>query len=301
MIKNRHKKILLGFHLPEIPPKVEDLHKFENLIGREINIVSFYWSWGLGKSEVPFSWMRSILSDSKIPLVTWEPWVLPKDYKNHVNSIEDSNFRLNKLIEGHYDDYIHFWTNGIKKIHGKIYLRLMHEMNGNWYPWCGTVNGNHPEEYILAWQHIHEVFENEDVTNVEWVWCPYALPVPNTVDNAIHLYYPGDRYVNWLAIDGYNWGNTRPWSHWQEFNDIFHPSYRDILNLSSKPIMVSEIGCTESGGSKARWISQAYEIIKHSYTRIRAFVWFNIQKECDWRIESSKESLSSFRKAWSDG
>jgi beta-mannanase len=301
MLKSSPEKILLGFYLPDIPPKREGLCRFENLICREIDIVSFYWSWGLGKSEVPFFWIDSILNGGKIPLVTWEPWVPPNDYKYPANSIEDPNFNLNKITRGYFDDYIYFWTNSLKKIDGKIYLRPMHEMNGNWYPWCGTTNSNHPEEYILAWQHIHEVFKNEDVTNVEWVWCPYALPVPNTVDNSIFGYYPGDDYVDWLALDGYNWGNTRPWSHWQEFNDIFHGPYKTILNLSSKPIMVSEIGCTESGGSKAMWISEAYKVIEEYYTSIRAVVWFNVQKECDWRIESSKESLSSFRKVWRYG
>lgn len=301
MIKNRKEKILLGFYIPDIPPNLEGLLRFEDLIGRKTDIVSFYWSWGLGKSELPFFWIKSILSERKIPLVTWEPWVLPEDYKNPVNSIEDSSFKLSNIIKGCFDDYIHFWATKVKEIRGKVYLRPMHEMNGNWYPWCGITNGNNPQEFILAWQYIHDFFENEDVTNIEWVWCPYAISVPDSVDNSISIYYPGDQYVNWLAVDGYNWGDTKPWSHWQGFDDIIHAAYQSITNLSSKPVMAAEIGCAESGGSKARWISEAYKFIKEHYSLIRAVVWFNVSKECDWRIESSNDSLISFRKTWSYG
>jgi hypothetical protein len=63
--------------------------------------------------------------------------------------------------------------------------------------------------------------------------------------------------------------------------------------------MIAEVGCAEEGGDKGRWIQEAFEVWNSRFFRIQALVWFNIQKECDWRIESSPESLTSFRKNWS--
>jgi hypothetical protein len=36
------------------------------------------------------------------------------------------------------------------------------------------------------------------------------------------------------------------------------------------------------------------------YAQIKAFYWFNIHKECDWRINSSAASLAAFHAAISN-
>jgi beta-mannanase len=171
-------------------------------------------------------------------------------------------------------------------------------MNGNWYPWCGTVNDNRPQEFILAWKHLYGLFARERLDHVKWVWSPYALSVPTTAANEMECYYPGDEYVDWIGLDGYNWGDTREWSRWQTFESVFGCAYRAVTRMSAKPIMIPEMGCAESGGSKATWIRDAVLSIREAYPRLGAVTWFNVNKECDWRVESSDESLSSFRENW---
>ena len=52
----------------------------------------------------------------------------------------------------------------------------------------------------------------EGVHNVEWVWAPNAESAPGLFDvsspNNWRHYYPGDSYVDWVGIDGYNWGDV---------------------------------------------------------------------------------------------
>jgi beta-mannanase len=103
--------------------------------------------------------------------------------------------------------------------------------------------------------------------------------------------------VDWLALDGYNWGKTREWSAWQSFEEIFKEGYGTLNQLSpGKPFMIAEIGCAEEGGSKERWIEEAFEALRIKFPKIRTLVWFNTKKECDWRIESSPQSLDSFQR-----
>jgi mannan endo-1,4-beta-mannosidase len=287
--------VVTGVHLADIPPAWE-LGDFEASIGRRVPIVSIYWSWGLGHSTDPVEWIRSILRRGRRPLVTWEPWMLPEDFDHPGPSIEDPRFALANIVSGSFDDYIRLGAAALKALPGRIYLRLMHEMNGNWYPWCGTTNGNSPREFVLAWRHVRDIFSQQDVRNVVWVWCPYALSVPR--DQEIAAYYPGDDAVDWLGLDGYNWGDSRPWSSWQDFADLFRESYAAVTALSDKPLMIAEIGCAESGGSKADWIREAHRQVTASFPRVRAVVWFNLNKECDWRIESSPEALAAFRGSW---
>jgi hypothetical protein len=59
--------------------------------------------------------------------------------------------------------------------------------------------------------------------------------------------------------------------------------------------MLAEVGCAEEGGDKAKWIERAFRILADKFPKIKVLVWFNIKKECDWRIESSPRSLKAFR------
>lgn len=71
--------------------------------------------------------------------------------------------------------------------------------------------------------------------------------------------------------------------------------YNVAARRTSKPIFISETASTDLGGSKATWIKNAFAEIEASYLRIEALVWFNYDKETDWRIESSDSSLEAFR------
>ena len=51
---------------------------------------------------------------------------------------------------------------------------------------------------------------------------------------------------------------------------------------------------------KAVWVKEAFDKIKNDYKRIKIFTWFNIDKEADWRVDSSNETLKAFRSAISD-
>jgi beta-mannanase len=169
-------------------------------------------------------------------------------------------------------------------------------MNGNWYPWCGHANGNSPEDYVTAWRYIHDLFGSAGVMNVEWVWCPYVISVSKLT--TFPDYFPGDEYIDWLGLDGYNWGTSRPGATWQEFPELFGEAYRTVTALSVKPVMIAEVGCTDCGGSKADWIMNAYHHALAGFPRLRAVVWFNLDKECDWRVQSSAESLTAFQRTW---
>ncbi len=205
------------------------------------------------------------------------------------------DYSLSVLLSGRYDAYIRQWALDLKQLSAPIFLRPMHEMNGNWYPWCGTANGNRPEDYVAAWRHIRSIFREVGCDKVMWVWSPYSESVPNDAGNAFARYFPGEEEVDCLALDGYNWGSTREWSRWQTFEEVFADGYERLMSLApGQPLMIAEAGCAEQGGNKGLWIQNAADTLKNRFTRVKALVWFEIDKECDWRIESSRESLISF-------
>jgi hypothetical protein len=70
-----------------------------------------------------------------------------------------------------------------------------------------------------------------------------------------------------------------------------------MKSMGSKPIMISEVGCAEEGGDKAAWIRRAYlKEIPEKFPGIKVVVWFDANKENDWRVNSSDDSLSAYRR-----
>ncbi|CAF2711577.1 unnamed protein product [Rotaria sp. Silwood2] len=168
-------------------------------------------------------------------------------------------------------------------------LYLAHEMNGNWYPWSAAMGNSTPQDYILAWHHIHDIFSNKslDSTRLQWMWCVNNADVGSyTAEN----YWVGDSYVDWIGVDGYNWGATQSWSTWLWPDQIFSNMISRLRLLSStKPLCISEYGTTSKRignisdtQSKNDWLNQFCAYMNS--TQIQMAPYFNIDKETDWAI-----------------
>ena len=76
--------------------------------------------------------------------------------------------------------------------------------------------------------------------------------------------------------------------------NVFAGMY-DALHALGKPIMIGETASDEAGGSKADWIRSIAPTLSDRFPDIKALIWFDVQKERDWRIRSSGASLAAFR------
>jgi hypothetical protein len=208
--------------------------------------------------------------------------------------MDTGSVSLRSIASGSEDAAIATWAQQAKAYGHPFFLRLNWEMNGGWFPWGTTSsNQNTPADYVAAWRHIHDIFTAQGATNATWVWCPnleYSGSVPYA------QLYPGDAYVDWTCLDGYN-ENANSTS----FSNLFSQSYTDLLKIApTKPIMIGEIGSLEYGaGVKADWISTMLSELPTSYPQIKALVWFNWRCSSSgtprsWEIESSASSQAAF-------
>jgi hypothetical protein len=107
--------------------------------------------------------------------------------------------------------------------------------------------------------------------------------------------YPGDRYVDWVGLDGFNWALR---GEWNSFTDIFDNSYEELAELTDRPMIIAETGSSESGGDKAEWLTSALSSEIPRMPRIRAIVFFDDRfEDLDSRVDSSPEALRAFRSA----
>jgi hypothetical protein len=149
------------------------------------------------------------------------------------------------------------------------------------------------------WRHVHDLFEAEGATNVTWVWS-VNIEYPGSSD--LLGLYPGDAYVDWVAMDGYNWGtNPAKPDTWKSFSEVFTQTYNRLGQIApNKPVMLSEFASTEYGGSKADWITDALDVqLQNNFPRVDAVVWFNVNAyegggRMDWIIESSTSAQNAF-------
>jgi mannan endo-1,4-beta-mannosidase len=249
---------------------MEPVFALEADLGQKISVVHWFSNW---YNLLDHQSLELASQGGRIPMISWQP---------HDRKFDD-------MISGKFDGYIKSWARSAKSFGKTIYLRPFPEMNGNWTSWNGE-----PEKLVIAWRHIVDVFRAEGASNVVWVWSPNATDEPRIESNRMELYYPGGNYVDILALDGYNWGNTKPSSGWRGFEAIFTDSYERITKLGSQPVWFAEVASTEQGGDKAKWIEDMFSTT--AFPRLEGIIWFDEHKETDWRVDSSDKSLQAFRK-----
>ncbi|MBI5230609.1 MAG: hypothetical protein HY876_00380 [Coriobacteriales bacterium] len=295
------KGAYLGVYVPPAPFTIRMIDQFEDRAGRSASIVMWYQPWSkANRWRFDSAACVAVMRRGKVPMITWEPWNPGTNSNKLRDPANQPSFRLQRISEGKFDAYIRSWARQCRDLGGPIMLRPMHEMNGTWYPWSGTVNGNTPKEYVRAWRHMHRIFEQEGATNVTWVWSINHESVPGTRENRYAAYYPGDEYVDWTAISGFNWGESSPYSSWRSYWYWYEEPLTYLKKLD-KPICIAEFACVEQGGDKAAWLADAYKRIKKD-SDIKAVIYFNSRETGgigtqDWRIESSQRSVKAFRKA----
>lgn len=225
-----------------------------------------------------------IAASGAVPMVTWLPC------RDGELGPEQPAFSLRRIADGAFDEHIRGWAAGAAAWGEPLVLRFAPEMNGSWNPWSAGVNGNTARDYVLAWRHVHDLFDRAGAANVEWAWSPNVVMSGSP---SLASLFPGDRYVDWVGVDGYNWGSSRSGSRWQSFAQVFGPTLTEVRALTRKPLMLAEVGSAEEGGNKAAWLEDFFAQLRQN-PDIRAFVWFDFEKEADWRVRSSVASAQAF-------
>ena len=102
--------------------------------------------------------------------------------------------------------------------------------------------------------------------------------------------FPGAGEVDWVAVDGYNWGSVRDWG-WQSFADIFAPTLRGLRALApGRPVMIAETA-SAPGPRRAAWVT---DTLRSAHADgVGAVVWFEFDKETDWRLAGDPASAAA--------
>jgi len=275
---------------------VEIARTFEenfNNDGKKIGIVHFFQPFGKddGASSLYPSSERinKVIEAGYIPMITLE---------NHFvsNGKKGNQPNLYSITEGHFDSFLGYWAHLIKDVKGTVLLRILHEFNGDWYDWCTVKNDRNPELVARAFRYIHNIFNENNVHNVKFIWCPNSMSIPQEKWNDIMYAYPGDAYVDFVALDVYNGAGSS--QVWRSFRKEGIENYFVLTEkLPHKPLLICETASRErrvgeTGQNKGEWIKEQSIALKTDMSKIRLMTWFN-QTET-FKLNSSRESKEAY-------
>jgi beta-mannanase len=273
-------------HAAHIRPTLEygdEILDFNSLAGKNIGMLMYFLDWsGVSPTQAFDPYLANKIqeqisnpTDRPVIMLTWQPMKQNNSYgctQTYNGVIPPAD-----VIAGNCDAYITQFALDLKSRSERFLLRFAHEMNITDSPWWPGNFGGDASLYVQMWQHVYDLFTAQSVTNVEWVWSPNYASNPADEWNGIHNYYPGNGYVDWIGLSGYNWYNTRVPAVWRTFEDLYDEVLKDFACSYAKPQVIAEIGSVEGGGAvptKADWILDAYQKAEN-YPFLRSIVWFN--------------------------
>ena len=285
--------IVHGAHISPVaftPHYYDEIANFQTAVGRNVGIVMYFLAWsascdnGYLPGYVDGSGPPPGTNPSRVIMITWEPFD-PATY----STSNPGAAKYDNIINGSYDSVITTCANALKAWSSKKFLlRFMHEFNiTQSYWWAGhsynlKADGTgDTAKFIQAWRHVHDLFVAAGVTNVEWLWAPNYASNPDVPWNAIYNYYPGDAYVDWIGLSGYNWYTSlNPPTPLLSYSDLYNNVLIELQCRYPKPIVHNEIGTMpyNSGSfvpaNQEAWITDAYQKMQ-TYPMVRAVTWFN--------------------------
>lgn len=271
-----------GFGIEGYPIEKAQLKTLSDESKLKPQLISFYIQWpdsGNKTGELKSS-LDAIWSIGAVPSITWEPMYF-KDSQKKTIPVED-------ILKGNFDEYIKAFAEEIKLFVNPVIIRFAHEMNLSEYHW-GTEEKNYgsssPAAYIKMFRYVVEAFRANKVKNVLWAFCPNCDSIPNEPWNVASAYYPGDAYVDLLGMDGYNWEKPH-----RSFEETFSRLYYELKKINdSLPIIVFETATPKHTPDRKKWIEDA--VLSAKQWKLRGIIWFQVNKENDWRINAEEVAL----------
>lgn len=253
--------------------------------GGAVGLRNFFINW---KTSFPAGKIKAIRDSGAVPMVTWEPYL--------------DDIRHDKLLPsiaaGKYDAYISSFARGAGG--APLFIRFGHEPNSDWYGWSGTPAGQ--ETYVKAFRRVRKIFLSQGNTGAKFIFSVNSEDVPAAAWNRFENYYPGDDSVDAIGLDAYNWGGGKEaWQKWKTPAETLAPAYERVVKaFPAKPLFLTETAACSNGGDKALWITQLLGSVGKRFPAVKAVVWFNYKKECDWSL-SSQEMRAKFYGACGTG
>lgn len=252
----------------------KDVARYEQSVGRDVTWVFFSDNWCEDRRfpAKQCAWIREL---GKIPYVRL---MLRSDFEqNHAEKV----FTLDAILAGRFDADLKKWAGEAKQFGSPMLVEWGTECNGEWFAWNGKWNGRAmgAKKFVLAWRHIVTLIRGAGANNITWVWHVNNTDAPDVKWNRFENYYPGDDYVDWLAVSAYGPQTPMEKGTPERLRAMLDEAYPRLAALApSKPLILAEFGCVQRHPkiAAADWAGDALaDLLGNRWPRIAGFCWWN--------------------------
>lgn len=268
---------------------------FEKRIGRKLDLVYNYHDMSGTKLDGELlTPEEQELGKDRLLMLAWEStvWTEPHHENWTETQLGWKNIASGKLDKKILDPQI----QRIKAYGKRVFLSFDQETDARIKEGAGT-----PAEFVAAYRHVRDRFRELGADNVVWVWT-----VSGYLGSAADMkaLYPGDEYVDWIAMDQYNYYQCHDTTDWKDFLRSQQPSYEWLReNISDeKPVMLAEFATAPDAGAPQRqrdWYTQIPAAVK-KLPEVKALVHWNRptseQAACDLTVNKGP-GLEGYREA----
>lgn len=290
-----------GDFLLGVAPASRDLtvmDPFEAWLDKQHAVVGTFVDMGEDATEIDrlvYGLFESTWERGHVPHIWWQPFFPDRE--------STSQEVIRELHEGEWDDVLHDWADALagwatesEGLDRRIYLNLAPEFNGDWSPWSPALGNVDEDDFAEMWRHVHDIVMDAGLErdHVQWIW---TLDNSNRIEDR-EACYPGDDYVDWCGVHGYNWVE---WTDdWLDPDGVYGPTIDFVEGLTDKPIAITEFGTSaeDEDGSytperKDAWIESAYDYVVDRDVKMTLYFNIDIPDETDWRAFDADPALET--------
>lgn len=271
----------------------EPVDRIEARVGRRFDIVHRYHDFsGAGSNGAfPDKYERRQAAEGRLLFLAWESRIFATG----------TSLRWADVYSGRWDETIDAVAARIRAHKRPIFIGFDHE------PEDEPAKGS-DSDFVRAWRHVHDRFTRAGAENAVWVWTVMGWSGHYARYAGL---YPGDRYVDWIGYDPYNFyacNGSRTWKSPATTIGAFYRWLDEHGIGSGKPRMLAEFGSNLDAGdpsAKRRWFEEFPAAVK-AHPKIKAVVYFNSagstvhSETCDMTINNDASALAGFRAAGLD-
>ncbi len=267
--------------------QLQAVQVFQGKVGRNLSATRDFLSW-----DSPFP------TAYETGLQTQGTTVLLSVASNRLNKakIQWSAIAAAQPGDALYADMVS-WADRVRDFGSPIYVTFQHEPEAAANNTLGS-----QADYIAAWRNWVSVFRSEGATNASFMFITTAFgyTVKTSDRRYVPKWYPGDDVVDVIAVDAYNWFTCRATvkNPWNSLASLIEKQRQFGLLHPDKPLWLAEFASVEdpaTPGRRVQWITDAEALFQQpGYEQYQGVLYFDLKKQCDWRLEPVPDALTAF-------
>ncbi|TWJ22584.1 glycosyl hydrolase family 26 [Micromonospora endolithica] len=267
--------------------------RVEAQVGRKFDVVHRYHDFSNAGSNgaFPDAYQQQQMREGRLMFFAWESRIFSSG----------TVLKWSDVYSGRHDGTIDAVAGRIRATGVPVFMGFDHEPEDE--PGKGS-----DAEFVRAWRHVHDRFAAAGAHNAVWVWT--MMGWSGHYDRYAGL-YPGDKYVDWVGYDPYNFHVCNGSTVWKSPATTVGGFYRwlDENGIGAgKPRMLAEFGTNFNSAdpdAKRRWFEEFPAALK-AHPKIKAAIYFNSAgmttrtKTCDMTMNHDASALAGFTRAGQD-